>query len=249
MRVIPVIDLLNGQAVHAIKGERNNYKPLKSVLCKSSDPLTVALAFRDLMGLNEIYIADLNAIQHLPQIRHREIIAELGLREGMNIILDAGISEFAHARDLFDIGISKAVIGAETLHTWDAVKCFPIEINPARLVFSLDLHSREILSQCSFLSAMTPVDALEYLQSAGWRDVILLDLARVGTADGADRTLVAEVRAKLPDLNCLVGGGVAHPNELIEMESLGVAGILVATAIHRGIINAGHIASLARHDT
>jgi phosphoribosylformimino-5-aminoimidazole carboxamide ribotide isomerase len=248
MRVIPVIDLLEGQAVHAIRGIRKNYKPLKSVLCNSSDPVRVAKAFRDLLGLHEIYIADLSAIQGSMQKAHCKTITELAMKERMALILDAGISEIKHARDFLNLGISKVAIGSETLRSWELIDDFTREIDSARLVFSLDLRRRKILSRCPVLSAMAPLEALEHLQSAGWKEVILLDLARVGTGNGADRDLISEVRSEFPDLCCLIGGGIAHPGELAEMQRLGASAVLVATAIHTGAINAGHISVSVRQD-
>ena len=70
MRLIPVMDLLDGRVVQAIKGEREQYKPVKSVLCDTSEPVDVARAFRDQLGLSEIYIADLDAI--MGRGSHRE---------------------------------------------------------------------------------------------------------------------------------------------------------------------------------
>ena len=61
LKVIPVIDILNGVAVHAIRGERSNYKPLQSSLFKSADPVDVAGVFKTL-GFRELYVADLDAI-------------------------------------------------------------------------------------------------------------------------------------------------------------------------------------------
>ena len=40
-KIIPVIDILNSKAVHAVKGEREKYKPLKTVLIKSTDPVEI----------------------------------------------------------------------------------------------------------------------------------------------------------------------------------------------------------------
>ena len=50
MKVIPVIDILNGIAVHGIRGERKKYQPIKSVLTKSAEPVEVAAAFEEPMG-------------------------------------------------------------------------------------------------------------------------------------------------------------------------------------------------------
>ena len=61
MKVIPVIDVLGGVAVNAVKGMRQEYQPLKSSLCKSADPVDVAAAFRT-FGFKELYMADLDAI-------------------------------------------------------------------------------------------------------------------------------------------------------------------------------------------
>ncbi|HLN90033.1 MAG TPA: HisA/HisF-related TIM barrel protein, partial [Candidatus Binatia bacterium] len=61
MKVIPVIDILNKVVVHAVKGKRNEYKPIQSILCRSVEPLEVAKAFRTL-GFSEVYVADLDAI-------------------------------------------------------------------------------------------------------------------------------------------------------------------------------------------
>ena len=244
MRVIPVIDLLNGLGVHAVKGRRKNYRPVKSVLCDTPEPLAVARAFRDRLNLNEVYVADLDAILDPRQNRHRKIIADIACREGMDVILDAGVSNIDDIRELIDSGIRKVVIGAETLRTLDAVHDIPAKIHRSRLVFSLDLRAGKILSQCPALAAMEPLEAAAYLQPAGWGELILLDLGRVGGEEGIGTLLAAEVRAKLPVLRLLVGGGLAGPDELVALQSLGVRGVLTASALHRGIITAGHLSAL-----
>ncbi len=241
--MIPVIDLLHGQVVHAVKGQRKSYKPVKSVLCNTPDPLEMAKAFRDLLNMHEVYIADLDAIQDPHQIRHRKIIADIVLEEGLDIMLDAGVSNIDDARKLIDSGVSKVIIGAETLQAWDAIEIIPSEINRDRLVFSLDLRSGKILSQCPALSAMEPMEALARLQTSGWREVILLDLERVGSGEGMITPLAKEVRAKLPDLRLLLGGGINGPDELAKLKSLGIAGALIASALHRGTIAARHLSA------
>ncbi len=245
--MIPVIDLLDGQAVHAVRGEREHYRPLKSVLCDSSDPLVVARVFRDQLRLNEIYIADLNAIQSFAQPRHLELINVLVNREEMTIILDAGVSDVENARAWLDLGVRKMVIGTETLRTWDTLQTLPAKLDRERLIFSLDFRAEKILSQCPVLASMPPLEVLKHLQSAGWQEIILLDLRRVGSGEGVNRMLVAEARANFPDLGLLLGGGIANPEELTELESLGIAGVLVATALHRGIITVKHLSTLGQN--
>jgi len=242
--LIPVIDLLNNQAVHALKGDRRNYKPLKSVLCDTPDPLEIARAYRDLLGLNEIYIADLDAIQDSSQSNHRNLLETLFSRENTDIILDAGISDTRNISQWLDLGTHKIVVGSETLKTLDALKEIPAEIDPDRMIFSLDFRDGRILSNCPDLSNLSPLKILEILQSSGWQEIILLDLTRVGSGYGIDYSLAVEVRATFPDLILLVGGGITGPEEIKELDSLGTAGVLVATVLHNGIIGPQHLPGL-----
>jgi len=242
--LIPVIDLLDGQAVHAVKGERANYKPVKSVLCDTANPLAIARAFRDRLGLHEVYVADLNAIQGLGRTDHRNLIAALASREKMDVILDAGIPDVENAQEWIGNGVRKVVIGSETLCAWDALQDIPARIDRDRLIFSLDLNSGKILSRCHALAAMTPIEILKHLEHSGWREVILLDLGRVGSGKGADCDLAAEAQASLPGLHLLIGGGVAKAEELTVLKSTGIAGVLVATALHKGLIDRQCISSL-----
>jgi phosphoribosylformimino-5-aminoimidazole carboxamide ribotide isomerase len=246
MRLIPVIDLLNGCAVHAVRGDRAHYKPVQSVLSDSSEPLSLARAYRDRLGLDEVYVADLNAIQGSDHSSHRDLIAALVRQEGMHIILDAGTSDIANTRRWLDLGAYKVVIGTETLHAWDLLSNLPAKVDPDRLTFSLDFNSGKILSPCTHLATMHSEEILEHLQSAGWREVILLDLRRVGSRMSANRKLAEGMPSRFPGLSFLVGGGIASAEELIELQSMCIEGALVATALHRGIIAVRHISSLGK---
>ena len=76
MRVIPVIDLKDAAAVHAVRGERERYRPLRSEIVAGSDPVEVTRAVRRAFGLDEVYVADLDAIAG--GSAHRETVAALG---------------------------------------------------------------------------------------------------------------------------------------------------------------------------
>jgi phosphoribosylformimino-5-aminoimidazole carboxamide ribotide isomerase len=244
MLLIPVIDLLDSQVVHAVRGRRSHYKPVKSVLCHVPDPLTVAAAFRDQLGLRAIYVADLNAIQGARLSGHISLIERLAHEEGMEVILDAGAPDIESARAWLDLGVHKAVIGAETLRAYDDLQRIPAGLDPDRLIFSLDMRSGKVLSRCYEIASMPAMELMEQLQSGGWREVILLDLTRVGSNEGTIFPLASEARASFSELNLLVGGGVTGVEELFELKKIGIAGVLLATALHSGAITAQHISAL-----
>jgi phosphoribosylformimino-5-aminoimidazole carboxamide ribotide isomerase len=125
LKIIPVIDVLNGTAVHAIRGERKQYQPLKSVLCRSADPLDIALTFKSL-GFKSLYLADLDAILGKPAnfSLYQQIIAKTSLE----LMIDAGIADIAKAKKVLKTDVTEIIIGTETLRSLDflnqAVKTF-----------------------------------------------------------------------------------------------------------------------------
>jgi phosphoribosylformimino-5-aminoimidazole carboxamide ribotide isomerase len=244
MRLIPVLDLQNGIVVHAIKGERARYQPVKSVLCVTAGPLDVARAFRDKLGLSEIYIADLDAI--MGHGNNGQVIATLARQEKMNILLDAGAADPQAIQDLLALGVKKVIIGAETLPNWEALLAICAAVPPERLVFSLDMRAGKVLSRSQQLAALSPLTTLEKLAETCLQEVILLDLDRVGAASGIDYPLVAESRWLFPELSLIVGGGLRQANELLKLQSMGIAGVLAASAFHNGAITKLDIASLSR---
>lgn len=252
MRVIPVIDVRQGQVVHAIQGEREHYRPVTSVLTDSAEPRAVAAAFRDKLGLSEVYVADLDTIQAAHSgrwalsTRHREVLTSLAQQEGLHLLVDAAAADVPSALEVLATGASKAIIGAETLSAWEAIFTLPATLPIGRLVFSLDMRAGRVLSRCPQLAALSPLEALEQCAQAGWREVILLDLERVGTGAGVDRALIAAARERLPDLTLLIGGGIRNRDELHDLKALGVAAALIATALHQGTITAEDIAALKR---
>lgn len=252
MRVIPVMDVRQGQVVHAMQGEREHYRPVTSVLTSSAEPRAVAAAFRDKLGLSEVYVADLDAIQAAHSgrwalsTRHREVLTSLAHQEGLHLLVDAAAADVPSALEVLATGASQVVIGAETLTTWEAVLALPAALPAGRLVFSLDMRAGQVLSRCPHLAALSPLEALESLAQAGWWEVILLDLGRVGTGAGVDRALIAAARERLPDLALLIGGGIRNRDELHALKALGVAAALVATALHQGRVTAEDIAALKR---
>jgi phosphoribosylformimino-5-aminoimidazole carboxamide ribotide isomerase len=63
LQIIPVIDVMGGQVVQAIAGNRANYSPISSVVTSSTTPKGV---IEDLLSFSDfeiVYIAELDSIQ------------------------------------------------------------------------------------------------------------------------------------------------------------------------------------------
>jgi HisA/HisF family protein len=241
MRVVGVIDLKGGTAVHAVRGERERYRPVSSVIGgDDGDALALARGFRDELGLAELYVADLDAI-----VGEGENNASIGaLARDVRVMVDAGVSNSARARALLRLGAHRVIVGTETLSGPDALDRLLAELPDGAVILSVDLRDGRALSPDPQLAGLPALDAMARLHRAGLREAIVLDLARVGSGAGPDVALIAEIHAAFPDLELLAGGGVRDVEDLRALEAAGAAGALVATALHRGVIGARELAEL-----
>jgi phosphoribosylformimino-5-aminoimidazole carboxamide ribotide isomerase len=234
LKIIPVIDVLGGIAVHAVRGRRKEYRPLKSRLCTSTDPVDVAVALKA-FGFSELYIADLDTIMggHLNFSLFKQIAGEAGLE----LMVDAGVTNLKKAKEVLKNQVSKVIIGTETLQNVnlvaEAVEFFGTE----KVVISLDLMGGRVLSKLALGTVAEPITLLREFQDMGVSQIIVLDLTKVGSREGVNLPFLREVLENI-EAKVFVGGGVRDVKDLTELKEIGVFGALVATALHSGKISA-----------
>jgi phosphoribosylformimino-5-aminoimidazole carboxamide ribotide isomerase len=240
MRIIPVLDLKGGQVVHGIGGRREEYRPIVSQLTTSCLPADVALAFRDRLGLTELYLADLDAIAGAAPAG--AVYADLHSL-GCRLWVDAGVRDGAYARVVAAEGIEKVVVGLETVDGPASLEAICNDLGGERVIFSLDLKGGRPLVD---VSAWGPPDNFALAAravAAGVRGVIVLDLARVGTAGGVGtEDLCQRLAAAFPDIEVVAGGGVRDVTDLQRLRQCGVRAVLVASALHDGKLGPEHLA-------
>ena len=233
MKVIPVIDILNGKVVHAVKGKRSEYQPLQSVLCESVEPLEVAKTFKTL-GFSELYVADLDAI--IDCSMNFQVLKRIADETGLKLMVDAGVTAMERAQSLLENEVSKLVIGTETLQNKSFVGEAARVFGSNRVILSLDLKGDKILVKPGFDGSADPIFLLRDFKEMGVSQIIVLDLTRVGSGEGVNVDFLQKVLKSLR-MDVYVGGGVRNMADLIELKSLGVSGVLVATALHSGKIS------------
>ena len=233
MKVIPVIDVLNEVVVHAVRGIRKEYQPLQSVLTKSVEPSEVAMTFKNI-GFTDLYIADLDAI--IDCSANFNFLKKISDETDIKLIVDAGVTNIERAQKLLESGVSKLIIGTETLQkisfVSNAVRFFGTE----RVVVSLDLKGNKILVKLGFDGCYDPFCLLRSFKDMGVSQIIVLDLLRVGSGEGVNVDFLKKAIAEV-GIDVYVGGGVRDINDLVELKNIGVSGALVATALHTGKIS------------
>jgi len=249
VRVIGVVDLADGRAVHASGGHRERYAAVTAVAgspIAAGDAVALGRSYTSRLGLRELYVADLDAIAGGPP--QESLLAELTAVPGAVVWADAGVSSVERARHLVDLGAAKVVVGLETLRSFDALASICAAIGGERVAFSLDLRDGEPVTSPDFARpCIEPARRLaRRAAEAGAGAVIVIDLARVGAGAGLDLETIAGVREETLRLTLLAGGGVRGAADLASLAHAGCDGALVATALLDGRLGAAEIAAAGR---
>jgi phosphoribosylformimino-5-aminoimidazole carboxamide ribotide isomerase len=226
MRIVPVLDLKGGIVVHARRGRRDEYAPLRSPLVDGCEPVAVARALCAVCRTTTLYVADLDALSGEPV--NETVLAALATEAEPWV--DAGATTPEGTAALHRAGVARNVIGTESLGSGAAVN--PSGTPP--VVLSIDLRDGRLISADPELAGRDPAAAASLARDLSVRELLVIDLARVGSGSGPPLDAVADLAAALPGVAIYAGGGVRDHEDLRALESAGATGALVATALHEG---------------
>jgi phosphoribosylformimino-5-aminoimidazole carboxamide ribotide isomerase len=217
--VIPVIDLIDGEAVLAKAGDRQRYKPLNTPLCNSSEPLAVAEAYLSLYPFSNLYIADLDAIRG--NRSNRDIIKALHRKfPAVQFWIDGGFRDRAMLSQSAIPG-TRPVIGSESLVDIELLTTAHAPL------LSLDYQQDRLLGPASLKTDI-------HL----WpRDVIVMSMSQIGSDSGPDWQRLQTLQQCAPTTNFYAAGGVRNFEDLQQLAILKCHGALLATALHYGAID------------
>ncbi len=225
MRIILVLDLLDGTAVHAIRGEREKYKPIHlfSKVVNSSDPLKIIKR----LDPAEVYIADLNRL--MKKGSNRNVIKRIREECDIRIMLDYGVRELEDVEEASEMA-DVVILGTETSSVElieEASESFDVSV-------SIDMFEKRVLSVDRRLQ-MDPLLLMEKINDYDLRDLILLEMSAIGTKKGIDLGFISEA-VKITRHPILYGGGIRGYKDVRKLEEVHINGVLVATAVHDGSI-------------
>jgi phosphoribosylformimino-5-aminoimidazole carboxamide ribotide isomerase len=239
--IIPVIDILNSTAVHAIKGDRINYKPLKSNLFQSSNPIDIIRTLKKKFNFYEFYIADLDSIiKGIPNMHLVKKILEISKIE---LILDPGIIDLKGVNRFKDLKIKSLIFGLETLKSYKVINQSLEILNPEKIIISIDMYKGQILTSAKDIKNQTPIDIVNKIESLGIKSIILLDLYRVGQKIGGIPPHYLEILNNFSG-DIFVGGGIKNIEDILNYKNQNFSGILIATALYDGTITAEKLRNL-----
>lgn len=235
-RIVGVMDLRDGRAVHARGGAREAYAPVAAVAGREIRPGDAAAiaGFYGELGLDDVYVADLDAIAGRPW--QHEVVRTLAPTMP-RLWLDAAIATPEDAERALTLGASRVVVGLETLPSYEALRTICERAGTERVALSLDVRDGVTLTANGDIQSGTPAaEVAARAATSGVSTIIVLDLARVGAGRGCNLDTILAVRQAAPDVTLLAGGGVRDESDLRHLGDAGCDGALVATALLSGAL-------------
>jgi phosphoribosylformimino-5-aminoimidazole carboxamide ribotide isomerase len=220
---------MGGLVVHARFGDRAHYQPIRSRLCESPRIEDVVSGLLDLHAFRHLYVADLDALLGRPQ-QLSALDAVRRIAPGLVLWIDAGIRTGAQLSLIGERGTP--VLATEKLTPHEAeglLAACPVA------VLSVDYRGERALGDPVFLDRLVIRPT----------HIIVMNLARVGSGQGPDLPLIEALRPRAPTSRWYAAGGVRDALDLQQCRAAGVAGVLVASALHDGRISRADLDSLS----
>jgi len=233
-RLIPVIDLKGGRVVHARRGARDTYAPIRSSLAPGAQPVGIAAALLQLHPFETLYLADIDAIQRQGD-NLGAIEAIHAAFPAVELWVDAGIADVAGYSAWQTEHLGRAVIGTECMPDAALIELLHSDDHASVPVLSLDFGAT------GPLGSPEPFDHPE-----AWpQDVIVMTLTRVGSGAGPDATTLAATIGRAGSRRVYAAGGIRGTDDLALVRRLGAAGALVASSLHDGRLGAADLGRIA----
>ncbi|WP_340106014.1 1-(5-phosphoribosyl)-5-[(5-phosphoribosylamino)methylideneamino]imidazole-4-carboxamide isomerase [Rhodohalobacter sp. 8-1] len=238
MRIIPAIDLLDGQAVRLQKGDYAK----KTIY--NHNPFEEARKFKT-ARFDHIHVVDLNgaksgSFENLPIIK--TIISELGLsvqtgggvrsRKDIDLLLNAGLS-----------GVICSSMAVKKTDEWMKA----IEDYPEQMILGLDLKDGKMAYGGWLKTSDEPIEEfINPMIDAGLKTVLSTDIARDGMLSGPNVEMYADLQKRFPQLNWIASGGVSNLQDLVELQNHNLYGVVVGKAYYEGNIRLDEMRELNR---
>ena len=242
--LVGVIDLLAGQAVHAIAGVRDSYQALDlrqytgtETLPGDYQPGDVAalVHFYRHRGVSRFYVADLDALQGGANQTHAlDVLASLA----RDWIIDAGLGGVAtvcRLRQAYPGKRIAPILATEWIESPSVAAKLLTEASDLDPWLSVDFTGERLWNAGPGWYPDEPERFWPMLEKLDVRRWILLNVTGVGKQSGlANLTHLRGLRERDPGCQILVGGGVRDADDRAAAITAGADGILSATAILNG---------------
>lgn len=228
MRIIPAIDIINGQCVRLTKGDYSTKK------IYSENPLAIAKSFEDI-GITHLHLVDLDGAKSQHIVNHK-VLESICAHTNLNIDFGGGLKSDEDLRIAFECGANQVTGGSIAVKDPNTFISWLTTYGPSKIILGADSKDRKIATvgweETSDLDVITFIQQYE---AQGVSYVICTDIAKDGMLAGPSVDLYKEILTN-SNINLIASGGVSSIKDLYDLKALGCEGAIVGKALYEGRI-------------
>lgn len=225
MKIIPAIDILEGDCVRLYQGKREK----KTVY--STDPIAMARMWEE-RGAQHLHVVDLDGA-FTGKTKNKEVIESIRRAISIPIQLGGGMRDRERVEEYLQLGIDYAIIGTMALHHPEQVQLLCTRY-PGRIIVGIDCRQDRIAVEGWVKNShLSPLELARAMVDIGVSQFIITDIARDGTLIGPNMDLLQQFKA-LP-VSLTASGGVSSLEDIEELRQIGgIQGVIIGQALYRG---------------
>lgn len=240
MRIIPAIDLHEGNCVRLYKGD------FAKVTIYSDQPLEVAQSYAAL-NVDDLHIVDLDGARTGSQ-QNARVVRRLCEETKLAVQLGGGIRDAEALSYWLDNGVSRCVVGSVAVNDREQVAAWFDEFGADRIVLALDVTidaAGPMLATHGWTKASSTSlwELVDYYSAKGAKHLLCTDIGRDGAMSGPNFDLYAEVLSRYPRILLQASGGVRDIGDMVKLRESGLPAAITGKALLDGKINAAEVNS------
>lgn len=236
MKVIPSIDLMNGNVVRLVRGD-----PANKVVY-SDNPIETARKW-EAAGADMLHVVDLDATLRTG-INNNEIVFKIIDSVKIPVQMAGGIRSINAINEMLNKNAAKVVLGTIAYKEPDSIRQIAKK-KIEKLVISIDQNNgRVMIDGWREASSYGIVDAINLFMSMGIREFLLTSIDRDGTLNGPDVTTLS-LASSFANSLIIASGGISSLEDIIRVRSAGCCSVILGKAVYEGKISIERVKAIA----
>ena len=229
MRIIPAIDIIDGNCVRLTQGDFGQMKVYRD------DPVEVALEFQN-ADLEYLHLVDLDGAKK-GKVVNWNVIEEIQEKTALYVDFGGGVKTEEEVERLLDLGVSQINVGSLAVKNPGKFIEWLKTYGGENFVLSADIKNEDVLINGWLESTgLRLFDLVDRFTKEGLEYLTCTDINTDGMLKGPNFDLYKKLKNRFKGLNVIASGGVSSINDLIELEKIKVYGVIVGKAIYEGRI-------------
>ena len=229
MKIIPAIDLINGQCVRLEQGDYAKSKVY------NADPLDQAKAFED-AGISYLHLVDLDGAKAGKVINYK-IIESIASKTNLIIDFGGGVRTDQDVKIALESGASKLSLGSIAVKNKVLATDMIQNFGADKFILSADVKKNIVqINAWQDSGDLVIDDLIEQYAELGLNEVVCTDISKDGMMQGPGKDLYKRLISKYSKIRLIASGGVTEIQDLNELQAMGCEGAIIGKAIYEGSI-------------